>query len=216
MDTDTYGYTGTAPVSYSWIDATVGTDIGITDDDGYSDESLPFDFRFYGQIYSSAQISANGYLTFGGNGWAFENSGLPWQDEPNEGIYPFWDDLDPSQGGSIYTTTTGSMPNRQFIVEWHQIPFRNSTDTVTFELILFENTDEILFQYYQMSGLYGAGISASVGIENIDGTIGLRYSSRFAPGTTYDGLAIQFAPPVSTPTPISTATPYSGSYTEDF
>jgi hypothetical protein len=215
-DTDAYGYTGNAPVTYSWIDATGGTNTGIADDDGYSDLSIPFDFRFYGQIYNSARISANGYLTFGDNGWSFENTGLPWQDDPNEGIYPLWDDLDPSQGGSIYTITTGTTPNRQFIVEWNQIPFRNSLDTVTFEVIIFESTDEILFQYYEMNGSRGVGISASVGIENVSGTIGLRYSSRFTPGTTYDGLAIQFVPPVSTPTPIATATPYSGSYTEDF
>lgn len=215
-DTDAYGYTGTAPVAYSWIDATGGTNTGINDDDGYSDVSIPFDFRFYGQLYNSARISANGYLTFGDNGWAFENTGLPWQDDPNEGIYPLWDDLDPSQGGSIYTITTGATPNRQFIVEWNQIPFRNSLDTVMFEIILFESTNEILFQYYEMNGSRGAGISASVGMENVSGTIGLRYSSRFTPGTTYDGLAIQFVPPVSTPTPIATATPFSGSYTEDF
>jgi len=215
-ETDAYGYTGTAPATYSWIDATGGTNTGIADDDGYSDVSIPFDFRFYGQIYNSARISANGYLTFGENGWSFKSTGLPWQDDPNEGIYPLWDDLDPSQGGSIYSTTTGAMPNRQFIVEWNQIPFRNSSDIVTFEVILFESTNEILFQYYEMNGSRGAGISASVGIENVSGTIGLRYSSRFTPGTTYDGLAIQFIPPVSTPTPIATATPYSGSYTEDF
>lgn len=117
-ETDAYGYTGTAPDAYSWIDATGGNDAGITDDDGYSDVSIPFDFQFYGQLYNFVRISANGYLTFGDNGWAFENTGLPWQEEPNEGIYPLWDDLDPSQGGSVYTMTTCATPNRQFIVEW--------------------------------------------------------------------------------------------------
>ena len=35
---------------------------------------------------------------------------------------PYWDDLDMRTstfaGGGIYTATTGSPPNRQFIIEW--------------------------------------------------------------------------------------------------
>ena len=68
-------------------------------------------------------------------------------------------------------------PNRYKIVQWNAIVYPTEfRDTVTFQVILYENGD-IIFQYNRCENRYnlGQGQSATVGIEDASGTIGLQY-----------------------------------------
>ncbi|MCD4655103.1 right-handed parallel beta-helix repeat-containing protein [bacterium] len=200
-ETDSWGNTGTTLTSFSWIDATSGTDLNITEDNGFAAVSLPFNFDFYGNTYNSVNVSANGYLTFGSDAQEFENDYMPRDTEPNNVIAPFFDDLDPSDSGHVYYLDSGT----SVTFEWDL--FRNYwswTDSYTFEVTLY-NDGEIKFQYYVMSGIFADGYSATVGIENTAGTIGLRYRDTYASGIISDSMAILFTPPSATPIP--TATP---------
>lgn len=213
---DEYGNHGSAPETFSWIDATGGTDLNISEDDGWAEVTLPFSFTFYGQDHETLRVSANGYLTFGEHSWSACNTFIPKPEQPNGAIDPYWTDLNPSVHGAIYTMTSGTEPNRVFVVEWYEVPHRYRSDQLVFEVLLYEGSDEIRFQYLSMPGEGGNGLVATVGIENSSGGDGIRYSGRFIPGTTYNELAILFAPPSPAPTPTPSPTPFDGYYTEDF
>ena len=154
---------------YNWIDISdVGTEITLSDDD-YEQVSLPFDFPFYGEDQSTVKISSNGYLTFGADGTDFTNDPIPDSNNPNDLIAPFWDDLNPSLGGSIYYHYDAV--EEQFIVQYEGVPHYSFGGSFTFEAIL-EPDGSILYQYNSLSG----SNSATIGIENADGSEGVEVS----------------------------------------
>ena len=109
-------------IQFNWRDATTGAGIPVFSNDGYATVSLPFTFQFGDHTYDNVTVSANGYLTFGGDGSIKDNFIIPSIAQPNNFIAPFWDDLNPSGGGWIYQTTFGSAPERQYVIEWYQVP----------------------------------------------------------------------------------------------
>ena len=192
-------------VTFNWFDATGGTDVNITQDDGSASVPLPFNFIFNGQSKSSVLISANGYLTFGNIGSAYNNASIPSLSSPNDYIAPFWDDLNPAAGGSISYSTFGSAPNRRFVVEWNGVPRYSTTGpsggegALTFEVVLTESSNDIRFQYQTLTGPSASGGSATVGIEYSTGASGAQYAYN-TPGSLQDGMAIQFSTIASGPT----------------
>ena len=169
-------------------------------DDGYFDLSLgDFHFYFYVTPVTNIRISTNGYITFGTDGTAFSNVPIPNVNSPNAIIAPFWDDLDLTWLGGdrgVWWGIFGTAPNRQLVIEWYRVPSNDfRTETYSFEVILYESTDRIKFQYLDVdSGTnHDLGASATVGIENFDGTEGIQYSFN---GSTMlsNKLAIEFIP----------------------
>lgn len=182
---DTFGYTYDDTVPYQWIDISeTGTDSEITSYDGVT-VPIGFDFKFYGNAYDKVWISSSGFLQFGseGNdpsGSDYENQDIPIYDALNNIICPFWDDITPRPGGTIYYQ---SFPGK-FIVQWaefqHDNDYKNQSEgsKFTFQVILYKDSNDIKFQYKEMVNdkyLYADGRSATIGIENIDGTVGLKY-----------------------------------------
>src|SRR5262249_42125700 len=75
--------------------------------------------------------------------------------------------------GNIYYQTLGTAPNRTFVVEWINVGPAGAPG-ITFETILYENSNDILFQYNNVTtGLswFDNGASATVGIGDPFGTI---------------------------------------------
>jgi len=209
---DAYGFTykdSESDVPFEWIEISwTGTDTGLTGDDVSMDVNIGFNFMFYGNIYSTISISSNGYLTFGTDKTDCSNTPIPGNgNDPDDAIYPFWDDLDLNTGttGNVYYRRTYDM----FIVEWYDIPHISDDpgdcpggerSHFTFQVILYKNSNVIKFQYLRMENgcaAYADGSSATVGIENSDGTDGLQYS--YNTSSIYDRLAIGFVPPGVTP-----------------
>jgi hypothetical protein len=125
-------------------------------------------------------------------------------------MFAFWDDVySDCPGADIFYQTFGSPPNRYCVIEWVNNQFCCSCDSVrlTFEAILYEGTNNILFQYLNMTGGTRAlGNSATVGIENPGGSVGVQYSCNSA--SISDNLAILFyMPPLASYFNCQTATP---------
>ncbi len=180
-------------LQYQWRDATPGSQVPIFGNDAYASLSLPFPFTFGGVSYTSVTVSANGYLTFGGAGGVADNFLIPGIAQPNQFIAPFWDDLNP-QPGNVYQRTLGSAPNRQFVVEWRDVPtVASPTSQLTFEAVLFETSHNILLQYHTMQGSDADGRSATIGVECADGTAAREYAYN-QPGAVKNGLALLFVP----------------------
>lgn len=195
-------YTYDDQIPFAWIDATAGTNTGIAGDDTSVEIPIGFDFLFYGVSHNTVRVSSNGYLTFGTNGFEYTNAPIPSSPQPNDYIAPFWDDLNPGVGGSVYYLLEGTAPNRRLTIEWHDVPHYSSTGTVTFEVTLYEGSNDIVYQYQDVnfgSPSYNHGASATVGIEESSGTIGLQYSYNTA--TITDQMAIRFFLPQASPLP---------------
>src|SRR5205814_579500 len=70
------------------------TDVGNHCDDCLTTVNFPFPVTVYGTSYTSAQLSSNGNLTFGGAGnAAFTNACLPAVGFGGPAIMPHWDDM---------------------------------------------------------------------------------------------------------------------------
>ena len=190
--------------TYNWIDIkATGTKIEVLNnsDDHYTSNgiSVGFFFNFYGTDYSLVNVTNNGIIFATAGSGDFSN--VPINNSPlHNFIAPFWDDIvtwNRSGGplGGIYYQVIGTAPNRKFIVEWENNQhYSSSPKGVTFETILNEGTNNILFQYSDVSfgeGYPGGnnGSSATVGIEGPDGN-GLQYS--YNEQVLSPGLAILF------------------------
>ena len=191
---DEYGYKYTdsnvpvPSVAYNWTEiSATGTVTGLRD--CYDDTSaLPigFDFGFYGYTYSQFYICTNGFIGFGSSYWYYWNSQIPSSSSPDNIVAAYWDELY-AYYGDVYYQTIGVSPNQQLVVEWENVTDWYGDYYMTFEIILNE-TGEIWCQYKTLNGMTGS--SATVGIEDSDGYVGVQYS--YDSPSLSDGLAIKF------------------------
>jgi len=156
--------------AFDWQDiSSVGTQVTLGDDDATL-VVLPFTFPFYDSNWFEIALSSNGYITFGSDWTASANGPIPDPSQPNEFIAPFWEDLDPSMGGTIHHHYS---PDRgDFTIQFTEVPLGiiGVYGEYTFQVVLHED-GTILFKYLDMQG-YTEG--ATIGIENIDGYTGLQ------------------------------------------
>ena len=196
---DQYGYTwvdSTFPnpgVAFSWIDGVAGgTDLLLTDDGcGTGPVSFGFQFRFYGILYSSAWVCANGFLAF--------NTPAGFPQFTDDFVAALGADLNPDPmyapgTGHVFAKADTFSSPRQFILTWDGTYTYGTTQRQTFEIVLIENpTGEdgrILLQYKDLTNPPGH----LTGIANIGYTSSLYYT-----GNLTDQLALMFLPPGSVP-----------------
>ena len=183
---------------YEWLDATDGTPLELSDD-GEANVTLPFAFDFYGTSSTDIRVGNNGGVLFGvtTGDLSTANADLS-NSSTNNLIAPFWDDID-SDTGDVYYKTIGSAPYRQFIVEWFDRPHFSNIGNGTFELIFYETTNNIKYQYQDVvygNPSYDFGVSATVGIRQETPNY-LQYS--YNQPVIQDNLAICFQYPGSSP-----------------
>jgi hypothetical protein len=207
---DTYGYICVAnndshPLArpYNWVEIVPslggnGSLLSLVDNQvegsgSFATVNLPFNFRFYGQDYSTLTICSNGFLMPGSQGsQEWMNWSVPGPMVPRPIIAPFWDDL------LIYSDSRiayyHDTENNSFIVEWSALRNKFSISyQETFQVIIY-GTDVLptptgdnafLFQYKTFnnvdSGNYGVayvdhGQYATVGIADHTGLVGLQYT----------------------------------------
>ncbi|HEX5542145.1 MAG TPA: S8 family serine peptidase [Micromonospora sp.] len=188
--TDNFGYScGAASGSFvSGVDR-----VNLSGDDVTAAVTLPFGFPFYGKSYRTGWISTNGIMGFGSTSTAWSNTAIPSAGLPNLALYPFWDDLYVDASSGVYTTTAGTRPHRSFVVEWRNITtFSDRNVRLTFTAAISED-GSITYRYRDVDGNgVEAGTSATIGLENGDGTDAFQYSYNEA--AVSDGTAIILHP----------------------
>ena len=160
-----------------------GIDAGVNGDDvGSAALPIGFDFTFFGNTYDEFYVSSNGYISFDNNDLTdYTNDDIDHSRNPDNYIAPFWDDTTVYNGLGqyVYYKTIGSAPNRQLIVQFTNVGFWNDpTPLGTFFVILYEGSDNIQLQYRYLVGDNARthGGSATVGLENANGSEGSKYS----------------------------------------
>ena len=138
------------------------TDIGLHTDDGDTFVALPFSFQLYDQTYNGVNVSTNGRLDFvcinEPNG--FMSACLPAPDNicPFDfTVFPNWSDYRTDTGLSgcstfasgcgVFTSVSGSAPNRIFNIEWRAVYFNDNSMTANFEVRLYENDPNKRFDF---------------------------------------------------------------------
>jgi subtilisin family serine protease len=223
---DTAGHTATGAafhnytctdVPLAWVDVTPGTRLtGAGGDDTFSTLNIGFPVTYFGQSYSTAYVSSNGFLALGSSAGATTplNAAIPTTGTPNGVVAPFWDDLNPAAGGAVYAGVSGTAPNRTLHVEWFNVPHFafGGSGTVTFELSLKENGD-VRFQYLDTdfgNATWNAGASATAGVERADGVVGRQVSFNQPQLTNGRAVSCTFGstpPPPPVPTITTTSLP---------
>ncbi|MBK6344597.1 MAG: carboxypeptidase regulatory-like domain-containing protein [Bacteroidales bacterium] len=163
--------------AYVWNDISgTGTVLtGLTDDSFVGPVSLGINFPFYANTYSQVYVGSNGFLSFGSGNTSLSNQNLPSSSTPNDLIAWFWDDMNPGVSGTVYYQTVGN----EFVIQFNNYNEYGGTGQITAQVRLNQNGD-IAIYYNSITG--GLDIlSATVGIENADGTIGtsINYNSAY-------------------------------------
>ena len=184
---DAGGYTASDAAVYSLVDISGGGGASVLAgiDDGIAPLTLPFAFQFYGRPYTTICASANGALYFvaGASACAgftdFANTDLTSATTPNDfpALLPFWSDLtfQAPGAGSVFYQTSGAAGSRRFVVQWNNAYPQGSPNPVTFQVVLFEGSNKILFQY-QSVGLGPANPASKGGLA----TVGIRNAGALA------------------------------------
>ena len=173
-----------------------GTRVYLGDDQVSSAIPVGFNFNFYGSDYSDIYISSNGFITFnsGSSNGCSSGSYLPhYQANPSNLISFAWFDLYPPGNGSIEYFTTGTAPERKFIVNFNDIPVCcNSVPKVSAQIILYEGTNiiEIHSSFIEVS-------AGTMGIVNNGGTLATVIPGRNSAAYSITNDFVQFIPPTT-------------------
>ncbi|HNT77736.1 MAG TPA: right-handed parallel beta-helix repeat-containing protein, partial [Anaerolineae bacterium] len=134
---------------------------------------INFTFNFYDRGYVTATVSSNGFVGFNSTtAGAGTPPAIPNTANPNGVVAGWWMDLDARvAGATVHYTTTGIAPLRVFIVQYTNVPRVGTSITSTFQIKLFESTDQIEVHYLHAN----TNAAVGAGIENQDGVKGLQY-----------------------------------------
>ncbi len=174
-DTPTETTTGTpatptpSATDYVVVPAT-GTIVPGTDDTGnHCDDctntiSFPFPVTLYDQQFNSAIIGSNGTLGFLSNPNPFDNGCMP-EETTDFAIFPYWDDLTTDNSTcspcGIFTSVTGSSPDRVFNIEWRAEVLNGDGTLLDFEVRLYEGQSQFDLVY----GHVDTAATESIGVQ---------------------------------------------------
>lgn len=149
------GAAGSSTGGYDIILNGAGPGEIVLGDDDFAEIFMPFEFEICGQSFNSVFVNSNGSLTFGSGDTDFsESAGEFLSDQPR--IAGLWDDLNPTQGGTISFAQTGN----RFSVRYENVPEFFATGANTFEITLNRSSNHIDIDYENISATDGlAGVS---------------------------------------------------------
>jgi gliding motility-associated-like protein len=184
-----------------------GNQLFMTDDSQQGPFNIGFTFCFFGQTYTQFWVGSNGWISFSpGQPTTFTTQTIPTANflVPKNCIMGPWQDWHPGLGGQIRYQTVGVAPCRKLIVSWVNIPMYICTaNQGTFHIVIHESTNYI-DSYIQSKPacLQWQGGTATQGVHNIAGTIGITSPGRNSSVWTATNDAYRWTPtgPVVTPT----------------
>ena len=148
---------------------------GTLDDGRWDNITLPFSFRFYGNIFNAINISTNGWIGMGSTnttstGYAVA---LPNAAAPNNVIHALSADLTfagASNPAILQYFEVGTAPNRRFVIDYSNIKFFSAVGTANLQVILYETSNLVEIHTTSCTNAHASDFKAQ-GIENSTGTV---------------------------------------------
>ena len=184
-----------------------GTSLFMTDDSQQGPFAIGFNFCFFGTTYTQFYVGSNGWISFtGGQPTTFTSQPIPTGNAlvPKNCIMGPWQDWHPGIGGQIKYQVQGTAPCRKLVVSWTNMPmFSCNGNLGTFHIVIYESTNYIENHIQNKPAcLQWQGGTATQGIHNLGGTIGIASPGRNSTAWTTQNDAYRWTPsgPVVTPT----------------
>ncbi len=152
--------------SYDYVSTTTnGTAVDVSGASITGPLDLGFTFNYFDLSASQLYIDTRGQIGFGLNGAALDAV-----------VKPLPSELDLTQGGRVRTVSGGAAGERYFVVGWIGVPVKDKGGSRSFQVVLYEDNSDILFQYQTLRGgepMDTNPVTAVVGIESAGGTASL-------------------------------------------
>jgi hypothetical protein len=153
-------------------------------DEGIVKLQIPFTVDYFGNNYNTIFVNTNGIMGFD---YASLARAIPSYEDFSANdfhnvIAPFFWDLelgDAATAGTIRSATFGTTPDRIYAITYENVKFWQSptTDTLTFQVLFFEKSGHIAFQYKDLTesgvlydGSFDGGGFVTAALNNADGT----------------------------------------------
>ena len=180
--------------------------------------TLPFPFVLYDQTFNAVNVSSSGRLDFvcANDPANLLETCLP--APPNNcpfdyTIFPLWYEWSTltdapacsawANGCGIFTSISGTAPNRIFNIEWHVVNRYNDVETADFEVRLYENDPNKRFDV-----IYGSitqGLNTGYDVAGVQGPTGF-FIQNFCRTSPPQNVSRTYAVMIPCPTPTATAT----------
>lgn len=157
-------------------------------------EGVPigFSFTFYGNAYTTVNISSNGFIGFtpGSSSGCCSGQPIPVNDGLNNIIAAAWTDLYPPGGGGVFYETRGQAPNRYLVVAYQEVPwfYETGTNRVTSQIVLYEGSNAVEIHTTNQS----AGHTYTQGVEDATGSLAAFLPGRVAANYGLTNDAVRF------------------------
>jgi hypothetical protein len=162
-----YSFTVTS-TSYSPLGASATAVPDLLADGGETDVPIGFNFEFEGISYDTVAVTSDGFISFQVGASSTAGNDLDNGSSARRPlIAPLWDDHDGRASSSVASyEVTGTAPNRIFTFEWRDWEWSwNASDSVvSFQVKLFETSNEIEFHYRWECASCITGPDASIGL----------------------------------------------------
>jgi hypothetical protein len=144
--------------------------VGNLNDCRWDNIPIPFTFTYYGNPYTTVNISSNGWVGMGNSNTTTTGLGfvLPSASAPNNVIHGVTANLTLAASGKLEYYTDGSAPNRTFVISYQAVPFFSGGGNTTFQIHLKE-TSNIVEIHTTVCG--NTTLAKAQGVENATGTI---------------------------------------------
>jgi hypothetical protein len=174
-----------------------GTEVAVSDnDDGTATIALPAPFTYFGQSFTSVEVSTNGFLAFGAAlADAYPNNpSKPTGGAPMGVLAPYWEDLIAKLDGKVLVARRATYT----VISWNDFSsYENATfydgDSLHFQVKLFDS-GVIELHYGAMTPdpeniRLASGGGATTWVESLDGTaalvVNLNTAEMIRPNTGY-------------------------------
>lgn len=157
--------------------ATTTLSSGSLDDGGWMNQTIPFNFQYFGLTYSSFAVSTNGFITLGPGApttYTGYNNVFPSAAAARTSLGPVYSDLDFRTIGTINYFVSGTSPNRMVVVNWSNGNFYNNVGAVNAQMIIYETSNVIEMHITNSTG----NNNAVEGIQNAAGTTAYTVTGR--------------------------------------
>ena len=151
--------------------------VGNLNDCRWDNIPIPFTFYYYGNPYSTVNISSNGWVGMGNTNTTTTGVGfvLPNATAPNNTIHGVTANLTLAASGTLEYFTDGTAPNRTFVISYQAVPFFSGGGTTTFQIHLIETSNIVEIH---TTSCTNTTLAKAQGVENAGGTVAAVVSGR--------------------------------------